>query len=89
MAIPEKRALGAGLLWCGVMILPCLAMAYMTRAKVARASTSNSQTQNDRARAATLDTNSTSARTRAQFIELDGKSAYFAHDVAKDFIVVV
>lgn len=37
MAIPEKRTLVAGLLWCGVMILPCLAMAYVTRVKVVRA----------------------------------------------------
>jgi hypothetical protein len=37
-AIPEKRTLGgAGLLWCGVMSLPCLAMAYVTRSKVVRA----------------------------------------------------
>mgnify|MGYP003920014363 FL=1 len=39
MAIPEKRTLGAGLLWCGVHLLPCLGMAYVPRGKVVRACT--------------------------------------------------
>ena len=37
MAIPEKRTLGAGLLWCGVNTIPCLGFAYVPRAKVVRA----------------------------------------------------
>jgi hypothetical protein len=37
MAIPEKRTLGAGLLWCGVNTIPCLGFAYVPRVKVVRA----------------------------------------------------
>ena len=37
MAIPEKRTLGAGLLWCGVNTIPCLGFAYVPRTKVVRA----------------------------------------------------
>ena len=37
MAIPAKRTLGAGLVWCGVSIVPCLGMVWVPRAKTVRA----------------------------------------------------
>ena len=39
MAIPEKRLVGAGGVWCGVAVLPCIGVAHTERVKTVRACT--------------------------------------------------
>ena len=37
MAIPEKRLIGAGGVWCGVAAIPCIGVAHTERVKTVRA----------------------------------------------------
>ena len=39
MAIPEKRLVGAGGVWCGVAVIPCIGVAHTERVKTVRACT--------------------------------------------------